>query len=273
VTDDAAALLRLYDEQLRTHIHDREPAGVTRDLDGPLQRISGLGPGGWVMYRDLAGIEGQALDELIARQIGYFGERRMKFEWKYHGHDLPVDLPDRLRAAGFVPEEPETIVIAPIERVALDDGPPQGVEIRELIEPGDYQRIGDMERAVWGDHDIAGWMESLAEEVAADPDGTRVFLALAGDVAVSAGWIRFPSATDFGTLWGGSTRKEWRGRGIYRSLVAARARVAAERGRRYLQVDASDDSRPILERLGFIPVGTTTPYVWTPPANESGTAG
>ena len=31
-----------------------------------------------------------------------------------------------------------------------------------------------------------------------------------------------------------------------------------------LEVDASDDSRPILERLGFLPVATTTPYTWTP---------
>ena len=265
MADDAASLLKIYDDQLRTHVHDREPAGVTRTFDGPLQRISGLGPGGWVMYRDLGGIEGAALDELIERQVRYFADLGLKFEWKYHGHDLPADLPDRLLAAGFVPEERETIVVAPIERVALDAAPPPGVEIRELTEPADYRRIGDMERAVWGEDDISGWMESLEEEVAADPEGTRVFLALAGDDAVSAGWIRFPSATDFGTLWGGSTRKEWRGRGIYRSLVAARARVAAERGRRYLQVDASDDSRPILERLGFIPVGTTTPYVWTPP--------
>jgi hypothetical protein len=29
-------------------------------------------------------------------------------------------------------------------------------------------------------------------------------------------------------------------------------------------VDASSDSRPILERLGFIAVTTTTPYVWSP---------
>jgi hypothetical protein len=29
-------------------------------------------------------------------------------------------------------------------------------------------------------------------------------------------------------------------------------------------VDASDDSRPILERLGFVAVTTTTPYVWSP---------
>ena len=48
--------------------------------------------------------------------------------------------------------------------------------------------------------------------------------------------------------------------------LAHRARLAAERGCRYLEVDASDDSRPILERLGFVAVTTTTPYVWSPPA-------
>ena len=66
-----------------------------------------------------------------------------------------------------------------------------------------------------------------------------------------AGWVRFPSGTDFATLWGGATLPEWRGQGIYRALVAQRTRLAAERGRRYMEVDASDDSRPILERLGF----------------------
>jgi GNAT superfamily N-acetyltransferase len=83
---------------------------------------------------------------------------------------------------------------------------------------------------------------------------------------VCAGWVRFPSGTEFATLWGGSTLPAWRGRGIYRALVAHRARLAAECGCRYLEVDASDDSRPILERLGFVAVTTTTPYVWSPPA-------
>ncbi len=36
-------------------------------------------------------------------------------------------------------------------------------------------------------------------------------------------------------------------------------------GFRYLETDASDDSRPILERLGFTAVTSTTPYVWSPP--------
>ncbi|ESU50240.1 putative acetyltransferase [Streptomyces sp. HCCB10043] len=43
-----------------------------------------------------------------------------------------------------------------------------------------------------------------------------------------------------------------------------RARIAAERGYRYLQVDASDMSAPILARLGFTALGTTTPYVYRP---------
>lgn len=55
---------------------------------------------------------------------------------------------------------------------------------------------------------------------------------------------------------------EWKSR----ALVARRADLAAARGVRHLQVDASDDSRPILQRLGFVAVTTTTPYVWTPPA-------
>ncbi len=51
---------------------------------------------------------------------------------------------------------------------------------------------------------------------------------------------------------------------------ATRARLAVARGIRYLQVDASASSRPILERLGFVAVTTTTPYVWSPGAIGSG---
>ncbi len=88
--------------------------------------------------------------------------------------------------------------------------------------------------------------------------------AEAGGRVVSAAWLVLKPGTEFGGLWGGSTPSQWRGRGLYRALVARRAALAAELGVRYLQVDASADSRPILERLGLLPVTTTTPYVWTP---------
>ena len=110
----------------------------------------------------------------------------------------------------------------------------------------------------------------LDSERAADPEAITIVVAEAGATVVCAAWIRFEQGSEFATLWGGATLPEWRRRGIYRATVAHRANVAAERGFRYLEVDASDESRPILERLGFQAVTTTTPYVWSPPKGRTG---
>jgi GNAT superfamily N-acetyltransferase len=262
--EDLVALLGAYDAQLRAHVHDRLPDSVRVERDGPLLRTVDFGDRGMVDYRDLAGLDGGELDALIARQVRIFAERGEPVEWKLHGHDRPADLAERLRAAGFVPEDMETVLIAPVSAIAVGASVPDGVVVREVSGSADLGRIAQMEEAVWQeDH---GWIDDLGKERAADPDGLRIVVAEAGDVVVCAGWIRFPSGTEFATLWGGATLPAWRGRGIYRALVAERARLAAERGCRYLEVDASDESRPILERLGFVAVTTTTPYVWSPPA-------
>ena len=108
---DVAVLLAAYDE-FRDQLPD--PGECERaERDGPLVRMAGWRRGGFVQYRDLGGIEGAALDELIARQVAFFRERGESFEWKTHGHDLPADLPDRLRAAGFAMEPEETVLLAP----------------------------------------------------------------------------------------------------------------------------------------------------------------
>ena len=73
--------------------------------------------------------------------------------------------------------------------------------------------------------------------------------------------MEFHQGTDFASLWGGGTLPAWRGHGLFRALVTYRAALARDRGFRYLQVDASLDSRPILERMGFRMLATTTPYV------------
>jgi GNAT superfamily N-acetyltransferase len=93
------------------------------------------------------------------------------------------------------------------------------------------------------------------------PKPIEAVLAWAGDVAVSAGRVEFHEGTDFASLWGGGTLPEWRGRGVFRALVGHRARLARERGYRYLQVDALPTSRPILQRMGFCPLAETTPWV------------
>jgi hypothetical protein len=103
------------------------------------------------------------------------------------------------------------------------------------------------------------------EAAAAAPDDIAVYVAEADGEVVCAAWLVFRPGTGFASLWGGSTRAEWRGRGIYRALVAVRAALAVSRLVTYLHVDASDDSAPILRRLGMHAVTTTTPYAWTPP--------
>jgi hypothetical protein len=43
--------------------------------------------------------------------------------------------------------------------------------------------------------------------------------------------------------------------------VTERAALARERGYRWLYSDSLPTSRPILERLGFVAITTTTPFV------------
>ena len=82
-----------------------------------------------------------------------------------------------------------------------------------------------------------------------------------GQTPVTAGRVEFHLGTDFASLWGGGTLPAWRHRGAFRSLVAHRAALASARGFRYLQVDASPESRSILHRLGFVKLATTTPFM------------
>jgi GNAT superfamily N-acetyltransferase len=261
---DVVSLRDAYDAELRAWLPERLPAGASVETDGPILRMTDPTERGFVTYQSLEGLDGSALDELIARQRDFYAARGQAVEWKLHGHDKPTDLSSRLLAAGFVPEEQETVVIGLAAPLAVDAPTVDGVRLREVTERADLDRIAAMETAVWST-DRSHLAEALSREIAADPDGTVILAAESNDgTVVSAGWVRFVPGTAFATLWGGSTLPTWRGRGVYKALVRYRAGLAIERGYTYLQVDASDDSRPILQRVGFVPVTTTTPYVHTP---------
>lgn len=261
---NAVDLLSVYDAQVRAHVPSVLPEGARVERDGPLVRFVDLDNRGFVTYPDLGGLTGPELDALIARQRDYFAARGEGVEWKLHAHDVPPDLSERLKAAGFSPEAAETVLVGlagPL--AAAPEENLEGVRLREVTSRADLDRIMAMEFEVWR-RDRAWQAEALELEIAADPSSISIVVAEAGDSVVCAGWIRYLAGTDFGTLWGGATHPAWRKRGIYRAVLAHRARLAVARGKSYLQVDASEDSRPILQRLGFIALTTTTPYVWSP---------
>ncbi|MBB5835979.1 GNAT family N-acetyltransferase [Kribbella italica] len=263
--EQIATLLAAYDDQLRG---GAETSGVPSTTDGPVIRVE-YPTRGFVSYRSLEGLDGAELDALIARQRDFFAAKGQAMEWKTRGHDLPADLPERLAKAGFVPEERETVVIAESATIAArlqGREAVDGVTIRRTTELSDFERIAAMESTVWGED----WSWLTGDLVSRNAAGqTDIYVAEAGGEVVSAAWAVHKAGTDFTGLWGGSTLAEWRGRGIYKALVAVRAARAIELGHRYLQVDASDDSSPILQRLGFLPVTTTTPYVFTPAGSDS----
>nr|WP_202486440.1 GNAT family N-acetyltransferase [Streptomyces sp. SID4985] len=249
-----------YDAQLRGVT---PPGGSARiERDGPLTRVVGWHRGFVTGPRDL-GVYGTELDALIARQRDFYAARGEAVEWKTRAHDLPTDLTDRLAAAGFVAEDSETVLVGRSSDLAADPVLPDGVTLRQVAARPDLQRIAAMESAVWGE-DWSWLADDLAARIENAPDNTVVLVAEAGTEVVCAAWLVFKDGIDFAGLWGGSTLKEWRGRGIYRAMVAHRAQLAAARGVPYLYVDASADSAPILNRLGLHAVTTTTPYVWSP---------
>jgi GNAT superfamily N-acetyltransferase len=246
-------------------LEPKPPAWVRYERDGPLLRGVG-GRRGYISGPHDLGVTGSELDRLIARQRGYFARRGEAVGWQTRAHDEPADLTARLRAAGSVPGEERTVLIGLTAELATTPVLPGGAVLRWVTADDDMHRIAALQSAVWGQD--WNWLgENLIARIAAAPQGIAVLAAEADGDVVSAGWLAFfqPGADSFARLLGGSTLPQWRGRGIYRALVAARAQRAAARNVKYLHVDASDDSAPILRRLGFHAVTTTTVYVWTPP--------
>ena len=110
---------------------------------------------------------------------------------------------------------------------------PDDVGLRRVHEPGDFGRIAAMGSEVWGTIS-AGW-RGLPNEGAGSADEIVVLVAESGERVISAAWLVFTSGTEFACLWGGSTVRAWRSRGIYRALIARRAHLACARGVRYLE--------------------------------------
>jgi ribosomal protein S18 acetylase RimI-like enzyme len=250
---DVTQVLTAFDEQLRRN-PDLGP-GTRTERDEHVTRA--VGDWSAVLWSDLTT---ETADAVIAEQIQRLGK---DWEWKHYSYDQPADLPARLLAAGFAPEEPEALLVAEIADLDLSVAPPAGIELVPVTGQADVDAVVAVHDEVFGgDHQRTARviLRGLAEE----PPSVAAVFAMDGQTPVSAGRVEFPPGSDFASIWGGGTLPRWRGRGIFRSLVAYRAALAAERGYRYLQVDASPDSAPILSRLGFTQLAITTPYQYRP---------
>jgi len=251
---DQEAVLAAFDEQIRRHAG---PPGPDEDVEreGSVVRIISNGWSG-VTWSDL---DPSTADAVIAAQVDRFAQLARPWEWKHYSYDQPADLPARLVAAGLTAEPAETLLVAEIADLAVDVPPPAGVQLMPVVDERGIEAFVRMHADVFGgDHSAIGrtLLASLSQEL---PSYLAVIAWFEG-TAVGAGRVELQPGTDFASIWGGGTLPAWRGRGVFRSVVAYRAALASARGFRYLQVDASPDSRPILRRLGFVELATATPF-------------
>ncbi|MGW2225870.1 GNAT family N-acetyltransferase [Streptomyces formicae] len=261
---DHEKTLAAYDRQMRRDARSDSATSRIERIDGVVRQIGSAHDWNGVLWAD---IDAATADAVIATQVRDYTAAGREFEWKLYSHDRPADLAQRLVAAGFVADPTETLMVA--ETDALPAGPelPEGVRLLPVTDAKGVRLMARAHTAAFGEGEAA-LGERIGKQVLAQlaeaPDDIVAVVAMAGDLPVCGARMELCPGTEFAGLWGGGTAPQWRGRGIYRALVAYRARIAAERGYRYLQVDASDDSRPILDRLGFATLCTTTPYVYTP---------
>ncbi len=255
---DKHAVLAAFNEQMRRHPQPDGPdAHIERD-DNVVRSVSTGDGWAGVTWSELNDANA---DAVIAAQIDRFAAEATPWEWKHYSYDKPADLPERLIAAGFVAQPTEAVLVADIADLDLTVPAPDGITITQVRNENDAAALVSVHNAVFGGDHSAVARTILAQQ----PDTMLAMIAWAGKTSgktpVSSARVEFHHGTEFASLWGGGTLPDWRRRGIFRALVAYRAALATELGYRYLQVDATTDSQPILRRLGFVDLATTTPFL------------
>lgn len=259
--DTREQLLAAYDEQLRTDAETPSAIAVTRL--GPLRMVRFVDGRGFITYRDLDGADEDGVRGLVSEALAHYtaDPEILKVEWKTRGHDHVPGLHEALLDHGFVAEAPESIMIGEASALAVDTALPEGATLRSVRDERDVLATSVLQQEVYGDVDAEGMTRALMRRLSLD-DGMEIWVAEVGGRVVSTGRLEPVAGTDVAGIWGGVTAVEWRGHGLYRALTAARARSAIRGGTRLVHSDSTEDSRPILERSGFVKVTTTTPYVW-----------
>ncbi len=244
-------ILSLYDQQMRHH-PPLDPGAVVEEADRVVRII---GPSNYIIFSDL---DSDTVAAAVASQTAAFRGMNVDVEWKVYGHDRPRDLPERLRAAGYSPDPPETLMVFDLTE-SLPEGPKHSeLEIRRAMDGSTLRAAIEASEGAFGSGEGWGGQDWFAR--LADPS-FAAFVAFRNGKPVASARLEMPEGRVFAGLWGGGTIPGHRGLGIYRRLVAVRAELAKSRGYRFLTVDARASSRPILERMGFIALDTTQGWV------------
>ncbi|HLO31235.1 MAG TPA: GNAT family N-acetyltransferase [Anaerolineales bacterium] len=250
-------IIALYDQDQRK---DVDYPDMRREVTPNVVRhVNTYGSGeGAIIYSQL---EDANADDTIREQVNYFESLGQDFEWKVYDYDRPPDLKERLGTYGFIVEEAEAIMVLDLEDAPEVLWQPVLQKVQRIKEPEKIADVLSVEQQVWNE-DFSSLGHYLREALRNYPEQMSVYVAYIDGQLASTAWIYFPKHSQFASLWGGSTISGFRKHGLYTALLAVRAQEARARQVRYLTVDASPMSRPILEKFGFEMIAYSYPCKW-----------
>ncbi|KKC98607.1 GNAT family N-acetyltransferase [Photobacterium halotolerans] len=229
--------------------------GYEKQVNGSVIRcVSPEFQGSYITYFHLD--EAQVISA-IKKEIHFFSEQKKSFEWKTYSTDSPANIGKHLIEQGFSREDSESFMV--LELDSIQGSLPVTAEITEVADLDGIREAMSVQEKVWGtDHTSHAF--HLHQMKQASPEDVAVYVIYDHHIPVSSAWILYSADSPFAGIWGGSTLSEYRCKGYYTALLHQRMNDARQRGIRYLTIDASAMSRPIVEKHGFRFIAETTPY-------------
>lgn len=213
------------------------------------------------------------VDDVIREARATIRQRGLPVMWILDPETLPVDFAERLIAHGARPDlhgAESKVMVLPSEAV-VDAPQVAGLRIIDaLVDAEAFQQADRANTEAFGadslgdDANRVAARERRRRNLVAAGNRHILLASVDGEPAGSGSLGLYPP--DGAKMNGGAVRPKFRGRGVYRALVAARVEIARRAGVPGLAVWGGDMSRPILERMGFRVVGWRRFYLDTPTA-------
>lgn len=242
-------LLEIYDREVRAN--PSYPSIITVTQTGHLVCLKGPGALSFVSYWDIADTH---TAEIVRDEIASLALQNRKLMWRVYEHDHPANLEACLQNEGMEEIDTVTLMVLPLERFQELKSPGPTLDIVRLKGENGAKGIDDfltVTEIAFGQpspHDKAYHEATMAFK------NFNYYVAYRDQTAVAAARFEFPDNSRFGFLYGACVIPEYRYQGIYQSLVNLRLHQAKSLGLEYIAIDAKESSRPILERMGFIPL-------------------
>ncbi len=250
---DPVRVLRRFDQEMRRDPHEVD--GYCIEKSSSIVRL--VSPADvTVLYSRVSPAK---MREFVAGQLADFRARHSSVEWKIYSHDRPPGLSRLLSRAGFKPDPTERLMVFDLHVPYPGRPSANAPEIRRVHGGAGLRDFFRVNRAAFGRSDPV--RNAYLRTHRNDPH-LGLFVAYIGSRPVSSGRVEVTPGRSFAGIYGGGTDPAFRGRGIYQQLVRARADFARDAGSRYLYVEAVEEtSRPILERVGFVPLASVVGWV------------